>query len=90
MRNLGPACEQDLNAVGIFSSYEVIQLGAEAVFIRVLAGRKKLGRPTNVCSANYLYALYGAIHDLDWRDIPESKKAEFKQLAADIRASGQF
>ena len=48
------------------------------------------GRSAKCCNAAYLYALYGAIHDLDWRDLPEAKKAEFKALAAELRESGRF
>lgn len=88
LRNLGPASEQDLNAAGIHTAKQLKEVGAEAAFIKILAHRRELGQSTQSCTAVYLYALYGAIHDLDWRDIPEQKKAEFKQLAAEIRQSG--
>ena len=39
MRNLGPACEKDLNAVGIMTAEHVIELGAEETFVRLLVGR---------------------------------------------------
>lgn len=90
MRNLGPACEQDLNAAGIHTAEEVKQLGAEGTFIKMLSGRLEQGRSANCCNAAYLYALYGAIHDIDWRDVPEEKKLEFKQLTAEMRESGRF
>ena len=90
MRNLRPACEADLNSVGIFSADDVKKLGVEETFLRVLIGRKKMGRSTAGCNATYLYALYGAIHDIDWREIPENKKREYQKLAADIRESGRF
>jgi len=90
MRNLGPACEKDLAAVGITKASQVIKLGAEETFVRMLVGRMKVGRSGKCCNAAYLYALYGAIHDIDWREVPEKKKSEFKSLAADMRASGRF
>ncbi len=90
MRNLGPACEKDLNAAGIFTAADVIRLGAEETFLRMLIGRSEQGRSTNSVNAAYLYAIYGAIHDLDWREIPDAKKNEFKALAAEIRESGRF
>ena len=90
MRNLGPAAEQDLNGVGIMVAADLVQLGAVQAFLQILNGRKHFGKSTQGCNAIYLYALYGAIHDLDWRAIPESKKAEFKHLTADMRATGQL
>ena len=90
MRNLGPACEVDLNAAGIFTPDEVKKLGAEETFLRMLVSRKEQGRSTKCCNAAYLYAIYGAIHDLDWREIPEEQKAKFKAFTAELRESGQF
>lgn len=87
MRNLGPACEKDLNAVGIYKAQQVIDLGPESTFLQMLLGRKKLGRSMKCCNAAYLYALHGAIHDLDWREIPESDKSRYKQFTQDLRES---
>jgi len=90
MRNLGPACERDLKAVDIVTAHDLIAIGPEAAFRLMLLGRMRLGRSVKCCNAAYLYALYGAIHDLDWRAIPEQKKIEFKKLAAEMRKSGEF
>ncbi len=90
MRNLGPACEKDLNAVGIHTAAQLIELGPEAAFIQMLLGRKQQGRSAKCCNALYLYALYGAIHDIDWRELPQKKQDEFKSLAAQMRQSGRF
>lgn len=90
MRNLGPACEQDLNAVGIDTAEQLIEIGAEGAFFKLLEGRRKLGRSTKCCNALYLYALYGAIHDIDWRELPESRKTEFRTLTMELRESGRF
>jgi len=90
LRNLGPACERDLNAVGILTAQDLFDLGVEPAFLKLLEGRVARGLSTFGCNAAYLYALYGAIHDVDWRDIPERKKVEFKTLTAELRASGTF
>lgn len=90
MRNLGPACEKDLNAVGIETAAQVIELGAEETFIQMLLGRKAVGRSAKCCNAAYLYAIYGAIHDIDWRSLSEQKKAQFKAFTQQLRESGQF
>ena len=87
MRNLGPACERDLNAVGIVTAEDLFELGPEAAFIKMLQGRIERGMTTNACNAAYLYALYGAIHDIDWLQVPEEKKKEFKELTAAMRNS---
>ena len=90
MRNLGAACETYLNAVGIHTAADLIDLGAKEAFIQLLIGRKKLGRSAKCCNAAYLYAIYGAIHDIDWRELPKAKKDEFKKLTAELRESRQF
>lgn len=90
MRNLGPACEQDLNAGGIFTAEQLKALGPKDAFVRLLAARVKQGRGAKCCNASYLYALYGAIHDCDWRELPEETKSDFKAFAAEIRESGCF
>ena len=90
MRNLGPACERDLNAAGVFTADQVIAMGPEATFLRMLEARRERGQSAKACNAAYLYALYGAVHDVDWRDVPEKTKTEFKTLTAELRASGEF
>lgn len=90
MRNLGPACEADLNAAGITTAGQLIALGAEDAFIKMLIARRQRGGTTKCCNAAYLYALYGAIHDIDWRNLPETQKTAFKKLTAELRESGQF
>lgn len=90
MRNLGPACEKDLNEAGITNAHDLIALGPEEAFRQMLLVRMRAGRTAKWCNAAYLYALYGAIHDVDWRSIPEQKKLDFKKLAALMRKSGEF
>lgn len=90
LRNLGPACTDDLNAVGIHTAQDLIEAGVEAAFLRLLQGRVARGLSTHGCNASYLYALYGAIHDCDWRDVPAEKRSAFKAWTAAIRASGTF
>ncbi len=90
MRNLGPAVEKDLNAAGIYTASDVIQLGPEKTFIKMLEGRMKTNRSAKCCNALYLYSIYGAIHNLDWRAIPAKKKKEFKILTEKMRRSGKF
>jgi DNA transformation protein and related proteins len=90
MKNLGPACEQDLNAAGIFTAEDLKAAGVEGAFLRVLEARRANSRSTKCCNAAYLYAIYGAVREIDWRDIPEKKKQEFKAFTAELRESGRF
>ena len=85
LRNLGPACARDLHAVDIFTADDIRKLGVEGTFLRVIENRLTKAKSANQISATYLYALYGALHDCDWREIPQQKKTEFKQLAARLR-----
>ena len=48
MRNLGPACERDLNAAGIHTAAELKQLGAEGAFIKVLDRSTRTGAECKV------------------------------------------
>jgi len=79
MRNLGPVCEEVLSAAGI-ETEQVIQLGIEEVFERMVAVRIARGE-RNIIHAAFLYALYGAVEDVAWQDVPEAKKREFKAAA---------
>ena len=90
MRNLGPATEMDLNAAGIKTAEQVKKLGVEGTFIKMLVGRLEKGRSAKCCNALYLYAIHGAIYDIDWRALPEKTKAKYKSLAAELRGSGRF
>lgn len=56
----------------------------------MLEGRMKISRSAKCCNALYLYSIYGAIHDIDWRAVPEKKKNEFKRWTEELRASGKY
>lgn len=90
MRNLGPAIEKDLFAAGVCSANAVLRLGVEKTFLKMLDGRLKLKRNAKCCNALYLYSIYGAINDIDWRDVPNSKKMEFKTFTEKLRRSGKY
>lgn len=90
MRNLGPAVEKDLNAVGIYHAHQVMKLGPEKSFLKMLEGRLKTGRSAKCCNALYLYSFYGAVNDVDWRDVPSKKKAEYLEWTKKLRESGKY
>jgi len=93
LRNLGPACERDLNAVGIYTLEDIEEHGVEGTFLKMMQGRRLRAKIQKkgggkCFNAAYLYALYGAVHDIDWREIPEAKRRQFKKLTAQLR--GEF
>ncbi len=90
MRNLGPAVEKDLAAAGVFTAGQVKKLGVKKTFIKMLEGRLKLGRSAKCCNALYLYAIYGAINDIDWRAVPANTKKEFKVYTLKLRESKKY
>jgi len=46
---------------------------------------RKISEMRNLGPAAFLYALYGAVEDVAWQDVPEPKRREFKAVAARLR-----
>ncbi len=90
MMNLGPKCEEDFNTAGIFYAEQIIKMGARKSFLKMLDGRLALNKSAKCVNAIYLYAIYGAIHEIDWQDTPEDKKKEFKAFTKELRESGRY
>lgn len=67
LRNLGPASERGLKQAGIETPRQLDRLGAAEAYRRVRAQGGDASR-------NLLWALEGALLDLDWRDLPEERK----------------
>ncbi|MFN3190040.1 MAG: TfoX/Sxy family DNA transformation protein [Aureliella sp.] len=88
MRNLGPACEADFAAAGIHTADQLRHLGVEEAFTQMLIGRLQHGRSTKCCNAAYLYAIHGALHDCDWRELSDETKSHYKAFAAELRSLG--
>jgi DNA transformation protein and related proteins len=70
LRNLGPRSEQMLVAAGIDTPAQLDRLGAVEAYRRALAAG--WSQP----SLNLLWAIEGALLDLDWRELPDSRRAE--------------
>ena len=82
MRNIGPTSSRELREIGIESRDQLIETGIAEVARRLLF---RFGSERNI-SLNYLYALEGAIHDRDWRDIPPARKQELRTLLGTLRS----
>lgn len=74
LRNLGPASEAALTAVGITAPEQLEDLGPAGAYRKLL----QHGHPQH---RTMLWALAGAVLDLDWRDVPADLK---QQLLAEI------
>ena len=72
LRNLGARSEQMLAAVGISTPAELERVGAAEAYSRLVdAGLPGLSR-------TMLWALAGALLDLDWRELPASVKEDLR------------
>lgn len=74
MMNIGREMEKKLNAVGIGSAEELIHCGAQQAFLKL-----KEAYP-NVCLV-HLYALEGAVQNIEFNSLSESRKKELKEFS---------
>ncbi|MBP3127398.1 TfoX/Sxy family DNA transformation protein [Thalassospira sp. ER-Se-21-Dark] len=81
MRNIGPKSSRELSEIGIKTRDQLRALGVEETTRRLLF---RFGSEKKI-SLNYLYALEGAIHGHDWRDITPARKQELKALLDTLR-----
>lgn len=75
MRNLGPRCAEWLSAIGIHDENDLRSVGAAAAY-RELVNRGVV-RPHRML----LYALGGALLDLDCTQLPQEIKRELEEEA---------
>lgn len=69
LRNLGPASEAALIAAGVTSPEMLDDIGPTQAYQRLL-------RNDHPPHRTMLWALAGALHDLDWRDLPAGLKTQ--------------
>ena len=81
LRNIGPVCAKQLTDAGIDTPEKLRELGAKKAFLKVI----ERGGFHSEFNAAYLYALWGAIHDVDWRDVPAPVKEDFKAFTKQLR-----
>lgn len=74
MINIGNEMAKKLNTVGIDSSEKLIELGAKQAFVKL-----KQTYP-QVCLV-HLYALEGAILNIEFNNLSEAKKKELKEFS---------
>ena len=74
MMNIGKEMARKLTAAGIDSPEKLIEAGSKEAFFRV-----KTVFP-QVCLV-HLYALEGAIQNVEFNSLPEEKKSELKEFS---------
>lgn len=79
-RNLGPATGERLRLAGIATVEELLRVGWEEAWSRMYS------RFPMDAHAGFGYALYGAEHDVDWRDVPPAVKERIRGIAKRARA----
>ncbi|GAB4511597.1 MAG: hypothetical protein OHK0046_09890 [Anaerolineae bacterium] len=70
LKNLGPKSREWLEAVGIHTAEDVVELGAVEVYRRL-----KAAFPDRV-SLNALWGLQAAIMNIHWKDLPPEIKQD--------------
>ncbi|MCI8658891.1 MAG: TfoX/Sxy family protein [Lachnospiraceae bacterium] len=79
MANIGREMEKKLASVGIDSVEKLIQTGAKQAFIKLKATYPQ------VCLV-HLYALEGAIENVEFNALSEDKKRELKEFSDFLKA----
>lgn len=74
MMNIGKELARKLNSVGIGSAEELVCSGAKQAFLRLKE------RYPNVCLV-HLYALEGAVRNVEFNGLPEDRKKELKEFS---------
>ena len=79
LRNIGPATTEWLAEIGIYTRADLERLGVVETWKRL-----KRTYPKAV-TLNALWGLEAALLDIDWRAIPDERKAELKAQVKDWR-----
>ena len=74
MMNIGKEMAGKMDSVGIGSAEELVRSGAEQAFLKLKE------RYPNVCLV-HLYALEGAVRNVEFNGLPEDRKKELKEFS---------
>lgn len=81
MRNIGGEMARKLRAVGVGSREELLEAGAKEAFFRLKV------RYPQVCLV-HLYALEGAVRDVDFNALPQETKEDLRAFSDYLRNGG--
>ncbi|BDF32499.1 TfoX domain protein [Lachnospiraceae bacterium] len=78
MLNIGKEMKAKLFSIGIRSSEDLIRLGSKEIFVQLKE------RYPNVCLV-HLYALQGAILNVEYDKLPDEVKVDLKQFSDGLK-----
>lgn len=78
MRNIGKELEKKLNAIGINTAEELIEIGSKEAFFRLKT------RFPNVCLV-HLYTLQGAVDNMEYNRLPDDMKQGLKSYSDGLK-----
>lgn len=78
MRNIGKELEKKLNAIGINTAEELIEIGSKEAFFRLKT------RFPNVCLV-HLYTLQGAVDNMEYNRLPDDMKQDLKSYSDGLK-----
>ncbi|MDD4149787.1 MAG: TfoX/Sxy family DNA transformation protein [Bacteroidales bacterium] len=73
VHNIGKVLELKLEAVGIMSHDDLIEIGTEEAFLRLLANNKNTSR-------SVIFSIEGAITGVRWHKLDEKRKEELGEF----------
>jgi DNA transformation protein and related proteins len=72
LKNIGKVSAKWLNEIGVYTDTDLQKLGVLQAYLRI-----KFREPK--ASLNLLYALWGALEDVNFNQIPESVRVKLKR-----------
>ncbi|MEM6470032.1 MAG: DUF3253 domain-containing protein [Planctomycetota bacterium] len=84
--NLGETCSADLSRVDIETLGDLQRFGALAAFEAVMVDKLHRGVRKSLFHTMYLYAIWGAVHDLNCLQLPVGIREGLKHQAAALKA----
>ena len=78
MKNIGKEIEKKLKAIDIHTAQELIDVGSKEAFIRLKA------RDSKMCLV-HLYALEGAVSDMEYNHLSEDVKRDLKEFSDGLK-----
>ncbi len=79
-KNIGTKTAPMLYEIGIRKREDLITMGAEEAYFQIWKSH-----PTMTIHPLYLWALEGAIEGIDYREIPEQRKKDFKKFVQELK-----
>ncbi len=76
--NVGRVLESNLNAIGIHTAEQLIQMGSKEAFIRI-----RLSVDEGAC-LHMLYGIQGAIENVRYTQLSESTKCDLKEFYNEV------